>query len=98
MLSRISPLRHIRLSLTVAATCLALGCSSSGPDKPSQSGTGGSSSHTGGAGGTGNAGGSTAGAGGMGGVAVLQQTCVPFADMNQPIQMLSQTGCVNETN
>jgi uncharacterized repeat protein (TIGR03806 family) len=36
--------------------------------------------------------------GGMGGMAVVPQTCVPFADMNSPIQMLSQTGCVNPTN
>ncbi len=37
------------------------------------------------------------GKGGMAGMAVLPQTCVPFADMNQPIQMLSQTGCVSPT-
>jgi len=77
-----------------AATCLALSCSSSGPDKPSQDGTGGSPSHTGGAGGTGNGG--AAGAGGM--VALPPQTCVPFQDLTQPIQKLSQTGCVSPTD
>ncbi len=88
----------MRLSLAVAATCLALSCGSSGPDKPSQSGTGGTSSQAGGAGGTGNTGGGKAGAGGTGGVTVVQQTCVPFADRNSPIQMLSQTGCVSATD
>ena len=34
----------------------------------------------------------------MAGVATLSQTCLPFADMNQPIQMLSQTGCMSPTN
>ena len=30
-------------------------------------------------------------------MANLPQTCVPFADMNQPIQMFSQTGCMSPT-
>ena len=34
----------------------------------------------------------------MAGSANLPQTCVPFTDMNQPIQMLSQTGCMSPTN
>ena len=99
---RTSTARWLRLPLAVAAASLALGCSA-GPDQP-QSGKGGSPSNTGGVGGTGNAGGGAAGAGGtagqggMGGSATLPQTCVPFADMNQPIQMLSQTGCVSPTN
>ena len=33
----------------------------------------------------------------MAGAANLPQTCVPFADMTQPIQMLSQTGCMSPT-
>ncbi|HXJ19847.1 MAG TPA: hypothetical protein VMT03_06395 [Polyangia bacterium] len=71
---------------------------SSGSDK---TGTGGSPGSTGGNAGSGKAGasGGMGGMGGMGGgMAVVPQTCVPFADMNQPIQMLSQTGCVNATN
>ena len=102
---RTSRARWLRLPLAVAA--LALGCSG-GSDQP-QGGKGGSPSNTGGVGGTGNAGGGggtgnadggLAGAGGgagAGGMANLPQTCVPFADMNQPIQMLSQTGCVSPT-
>jgi uncharacterized repeat protein (TIGR03806 family) len=34
----------------------------------------------------------------MGGTADIPQTCVPFADMNQPIQLLSQTGCMSPTD
>ena len=33
----------------------------------------------------------------MAGSAILPQTCVPFADKTQPIQMLSQTGCMSPT-
>ena len=105
---RTSTARWLRLPLAVAAASLALGCSG-GSDQP-QGGKGGSPSNTGGVGGTGNSGGGSAGAGGKGGTAgqggqvawpappTLPQTCVPFADMNQPIQMLSQTGCVSPTN
>ncbi len=38
------------------------------------------------------------GQGGMAGSANLPQTCVPFVDKTQPIQLLSQTGCVSPTN
>jgi uncharacterized repeat protein (TIGR03806 family) len=94
----------LRLPLVAAVASLALGCSA-GSDQP-QGGKGGSPGNTGGVAGTGNAGGGSAGAGaagkgGMGGTAGttnLPQTCVPFADVNQPIQMLSQTGCVSATD
>ena len=98
---RTSSARWLRLPLAVAAASLALGCSS-GSDQV-QGGKGGSPS-TGGVGGTGNVGGGSAGAGGAGGtggmagMANVPQTCVPFADKTQPIQMLSQTGCVSPTN
>jgi uncharacterized repeat protein (TIGR03806 family) len=74
------------------AGCLGLACSSA-PDKPPQ-GTGGSPGNTGGSssGGSGNA------TGGMGGSAGGAQTCVPFADVNSPVQKLSQTGCVDPAN
>jgi len=75
------------------ATGLTLACSSA-PGKPPQ-GTGGSPASTGGSGAStgGSSGGSAgAGMGGAGGSAA--QTCVPFADMNNPVQKLSQTGCV----
>jgi uncharacterized repeat protein (TIGR03806 family) len=70
-----------------------LGCGS-GSDKP-PAGTGGTS-QTGGHGGSGGMAGG--GSGGMGGTAVVPQTCVPFADLTQPIQKLSQTGCVNPSD
>ena len=102
---RTSAARWLRLPLAIAAASLALGCSA-GSDQP-PGGKGGSPSNTGGVGGTGNAGGSagasggSAGAGGVagtGGTAPLPQTCVPFTDKSQPIQMLSQTGCVSATD
>jgi uncharacterized repeat protein (TIGR03806 family) len=101
---RILGARWLRLPLVAAVASLALGCSA-GSDQP-QGGKGGSPGNTGGVAGTGNAGGGSAGAGaagkgGMGGTAGttnLPQTCVPFADVNQPIQMLSQTGCVSATD
>jgi uncharacterized repeat protein (TIGR03806 family) len=93
----------LRLPLAVAAASLLLGCGA-GADQP-PGGTGGSPSNTGGSGGTGNAGGGragadggSAGAAGTAGTANLPQTCVLFADMKQPIQMLSQTGCVSPTD
>jgi uncharacterized repeat protein (TIGR03806 family) len=75
-------------------TCLTLGCG--GASQTTHGGNGGSSANAGGnAGGTGNAAGSAAPSAGMGGTAEVPQTCVPFADMNQPVQKLSQTGCVS---
>jgi len=75
------------------ATGLTLACSSA-PGKPPQ-GSGGSPASTGGSGastGASTGGSAGAGMGGAGGSAA--QTCVPFADMNNPVQKLSQTGCV----
>ena len=71
------------------ATGLTLACSSA-PGKPPQ-GSGGSPASTGGSGAS-TGGSAGAGMGGAGGSAA--QTCVPFADMNNPVQKLSQTGCV----
>jgi uncharacterized repeat protein (TIGR03806 family) len=106
---RTSSAQWLRLPLAVAAASLALGCSS-GSDQP-PGGKGGTPSNTGGSGGTANAGGGmagagagtagaggSAGAGGAAGAVNLPQTCVPFADMTQPIQMLSQTGCMSPTD
>ena len=58
-------------------------------------GSGGQSSSGGMTGSGGAASGSGGNTGSGGGVASLPQTCVPFADIHQPIQMLSQTGCVS---
>lgn len=52
--------------------------------------TGGASPGSGGTSGSGGTG--TGGSGGS--LAGMPQTCVPFSDMNQPIQLLSRTGCV----
>ncbi len=70
------------------AVAAAGGCSS-GSDRPSPAGTGGGPAQTGGSGA-----GGAGGAGGGGGSASSSQTCVPFPSMSQPVQKLSQTGCV----
>jgi hypothetical protein len=77
--------RWIGLSLAIAAAPLAIACS------PAANDTG-----AGGGGGTGG-GGATAGSGGSAGGPVVQ-TCVPFADKDQPAQKLSQTGCMTPTD
>jgi hypothetical protein len=77
--------RWIGLSLAIAAAPLAIACS------PAANDTG-----AGGGGGPGT-GGATAGSGGSAGGPVVQ-TCVPFADKDQPAQKLSQTGCVTPTD
>ena len=103
---RTSTARRLRIPLAVLAASVVLGCSA-GSNQP-QSGKGGTTGNTGGVGGSGNAGGGAAGAGGdaagaggtagTAGTANLPQSCVPFPDINQPVQMLSQTGCVSASN
>jgi hypothetical protein len=104
---------RLPLAIAATALALGCSARSDQPQSgkggsPSNTGGSAGTGNAGGGGGTGNAdgglagaGGGSAGAGGMGGTAgtvTLPQTCVPFADMNQPIQMLSQTGCVSPTD
>jgi uncharacterized repeat protein (TIGR03806 family) len=70
----------------------ACGSSPASPTGVGGAGSGGASAGSGGRGSTG-----SGGAGGSGGNAVAQ-TCVPFADKDQPIQKLSQTGCVRSND
>ena len=57
-------------------------------------GAGGATAGTTGNSGTGGGGGGTSGSGGV----AVTQTCVLFANKDQPIQKLSQTGCVSPTD
>ncbi len=82
--------RALTLALATFWGLAIAGCSSS-PAVP----TGGGGAGTTGGGGAGTAG--TGGAGGSGGKPVMQ-TCVPFADKDQPIEKLSQTGCVSSND
>jgi hypothetical protein len=77
----------LALALAIAAAPMAVGCGSS------ENATGGAGS--GGGSGAGTGGGASGGSGGSGPVA---QTCVLFADKDQPIQKLSQTGCVSPSD
>ncbi len=110
---RTSSAQWLRLPLAVAAASLVAVSCGTGSDQGGKGGspgnTGGTGNGNGGGvgaggglagagGGSAGAGGGTAGAGGTAGNAALPQTCVPFADMTQPIQMLSQTGCMSPTD
>jgi hypothetical protein len=85
------------LPFAMSLLAVAAGCSGSMASTGGGGSGGGAAGAT--AGTTGNGGGVGGGGGtsGSGGAAVTQ-TCVLFADKDQPIQMLSQTGCVSPTN
>ncbi len=71
------------LALALSFLPVAAGCSHEASGNSGLGGAGGGSA-------------GTPGTGGAGGSA--PQTCVPFADQSQPIQKLSQTGCVSPTD
>ena len=71
------------------------GGSSNGSGGSGSGGSTGSGGQTSSGGTTGSGGSGSGGNSGSGGsMASVPQTCVPFADKTQPIQMLSKTGCV----
>jgi hypothetical protein len=84
------------LSLAMSLLSFSAACSpaANGGDGGHEQDVGSAGSSGSGPGGTGG----MAGASGAAGSAPVVQTCVPFADKDQPIQKLSQTGCVSPTN
>jgi hypothetical protein len=93
-----------RLGLTLAMSVLpvAAGCSGSMANTGGGGSGGGTGGATAGAIGTSGMGGSAGGIGGGGtsgsGGAAVMQTCALFANKDEPIQNLSQTGCVSPTD
>jgi hypothetical protein len=84
----------LAVALAIAAAPLAVGCGTS----ENATGGAGSGGGGGGGGGAGTGGGAAGASGGSGGSSPVAQTCVLFADKDQPIQKLSQTGCVSPSD